>query len=223
MKSKFNTKCVKPVLKGLLLVGLLAQPKLQADLVLALSGSAGSATVNYTASGSVTITQAVGALNLEGSARAQGVTTDGSWADGFDDNVGDLFAISDQADISLSDDVSYRKNGVEFGVMDLIILNNSGSAGNDEVELKSSVGVPYPSLVADDIVSWAGSGTFTLQSGTYDTVFTNPGSFSNAIDGGNFTLTVTAVPEPHEYGILVGLGLLGFVVVRNRVQRTQTA
>ena len=41
----------------------------------------------------------------------------------------------------------------------------------------------------------------------------NPFGAPNAYEG-TFSLTRVVVPEPHEYGILAGLGLLGFVAYR---------
>ncbi len=52
--------------------------------------------------------------------------------------------------------------------------------------------------------------------------FQNPldgGGFSISQSGNDVNLTFTAVPEPHEYALVFGLGLFGFALWRRRQQR----
>ncbi|MEM0896446.1 MAG: choice-of-anchor Q domain-containing protein, partial [Verrucomicrobiota bacterium] len=184
----------------------------RADLILNLTGSVGSNVINYEASGSVTVTRAVtstiSGLGLAPLAPSAGTTA--AWISTFDNDLGDI--LNDAMNTSLNDDlalsnggVSYRRNGVQFGILDLIDFDGSATLGGDDVELDTFGSVNYPALVAGDIVSWTGSGTFTLEDGeTWETLFntatTSVQSFSNPIDGGNYTVNIqtiqTILPAP---------------------------
>ncbi|MEM9478473.1 MAG: right-handed parallel beta-helix repeat-containing protein, partial [Verrucomicrobiota bacterium] len=184
----------------------------RADLILNLTGSVGSNVINYEASGSVTVTRAVtstiSGLGLAPLAPSAGTTA--AWISTFDNDLGDI--LNDAMNTSLNDDlalsnggVSYRRNGVQFGILDLIDFDGSATLGGDDVELDTLGSVNYPALVAGDIVSWTGSGTFTLEDGeTWETLFntatTSVQSFSNPIDGGNYTVNIqtiqTILPAP---------------------------
>lgn len=80
----------------------------------------------------------------------------------------------------------------------------------DDVEFNFvASGTAVPALPDGTTVSWSGTSTFTLESGTYDTIF-NPGTY-NSPDGANaFVLTVEAVPEPSTYALFFGGILLSF-------------
>lgn len=197
-----------------------------ADLILNISGVSGSNKVLYEATGSITITSSHNSSNSGLGLAPAGAT---AWASGFDNNLGDI--LSDTMDISFNDDlvltnggVSYRKNGVEFGVLDTLDLDGSPSAGGDDIELDTSVTIAYPSLVATDVVSWTGKGFFFLEDGeTFDTLFVGLGSFSNPIDGGNYVVNiaqVSAVPEPGSLALCCS-GVAGYVVYRRRKKKKE--
>ena len=195
-----------------------------AGLIIVISGQTGSNEISYTASGSVTVTQTHSAI-LSGS--GLGPITAGSWNANFDNNLGDMLRdgmVTDlNDDLALSNGgVSYRRNGVEFGVLDTLDLDGINGGGGDDVELDPTSNIIYPSLTAGDVVSWTGSGTFTLEGGeTFDSLFT-VGSFSNAIDGGDYTVTITAVPEPSTYALLTVFALCLFAGFRRRQTATST-
>ena len=66
-----------------------------------------------------------------------------------------------------------------------------------------------------DVWSIADSGLSTFNGGTSWNV-----SGSTSL---KFSLTATPVPEPHEYALMVGLGLVGFVFLRRRMLANQVA
>jgi hypothetical protein len=88
--------------------------------------------------------------------------------------------------------------------------------------------------------TWAPDGRFVLPRSSGTTIESTPrtallGTFNNAnmqgdwtlfisdVSGGgtarlaSWSLTVTAVPEPREIGIAIGLGLLGFALIRKKI------
>lgn len=194
-----------------------------ADLILKLIGTNGSAAMNYEASGSVTITTAITSVN---SSLGLAPLSTGNYTSSFDNNLGDF--LKDSMNGTFNDDlvlsnggVSYRRNGTEFGVLDTLDLDGAVGGGNDDVELDPTASINYPSLLVGDILSWTGSGTFTLEDGeTFDTLFTTTGKFSNSIDGGQYSVIIqnSAVPEPSSL-ILMASGLAGYVVVRRRKKK----
>ena len=201
-----------------ILAGLLSSPNLAVgDLVLNLSGIVGNSTINWEATGTgVTVTQAYPALASSDRGRAPTVGSDpdpNSWDSSFDANLGDILSDFDD---ELNDDlplgsggVSYRKNDVEFAVLDLIDFDPDAASGQDDIELGPSTTQSYPALASGDTLTWTGSGTLTLESGTFDSIFT-PGSYSSPIDGGNYVVNV-AIPEPSAFLFfgLIGIGLTG--------------
>ena len=194
------------------------------SLLLTLSGSNGSNVINYTASGSVTLTRALAEEVAHPSGLGPRAASEGTaaWTSSFDNDLGDF--LNDAMVTSLNDNlvlsdggVSYRRNGVEFGVLDTIDLDGGVGGGLDDIELDPTGNITYPASTSGDVISWTGSGTFTLEDGeTFDTLFTATGSFSNAIDGGNYTVTIAAVPEPTTYALLTTLSLGGFALWRRR-------
>ena len=195
-----------------------------ANLVLRLAGETGSNVISYEASGSVTVTQGFSSLS---SSLGLAPDTTGVWTSSFDNNLGDI--LRNFANANFNDNlvlggggVSYRKNGVEFGIIDLIDLDPTNTAGGDDIELDPTNVINYPSLVAGDILSWVGSGTFVLEDGeTFDTLFVGTGTFQNPIDGGFYQVIIEegritpVIPEPTSMALL-GMGLLGAGCVYRR-------
>ena len=209
------------------LIGLISTcSTANADLILRLAGKNGSNVMEYEASGSITVGQNYGSVN-SGLGLAP---SSGNWTSSFDNNLGDF--LRDGMNGSFNDDlalsnggVSYRRNGTQFGVLDTLDLDGANGGGGDDVELDPTSSISYTSLVNGDTVSWTGSGTFILEDGeTFNTLFTQLGSFSNAIDGGNYTVIVefAAVPEPSSI-FLLSSGLAGYVFYRRRKKRQTEA
>ena len=107
---------------------------------------------------------------------------------------------ADQTGLVLSSPVALAVGSFTIGFLDRIDLENGVMSGDDAVELKSSSDVLfYEFATAGTKVSWPGSGTATLSSGTLASVFKN-GSYAGQIDGGNFVVNV-AVPEPSAFAL----------------------
>ena len=185
------------------------------DLVLNLSGTAGSNSINWEATGAgVTVTQS--AATVGGFFGRAPTIAFGGWASGFDNNLGDIlsnFTDTLNDDLTLgSGGVSYRRNGSQFAVLDKIDFDPDAASGGDDIELESSTTLTYPALTAGNTLTWTGSGTLTLESGTFDSIFTN-GTYSSVIDGGNYVVNVgsTAIPEPSSFLFfgLISIGLTG--------------
>lgn len=202
---------------------LLLTPALaHAHLVFTLSGLPTSNVIQYEASGSVTVTQNYGSVTSSLGLGPAG----GNWTSGFDNNLGDF--LNDSMNTSFNDDlvlsgggVSYRRNGVQFGILDTLDLDGAVGGGGDDVELDPTLSISYPSLTAGDVLSWVGSGTFTLEDGeTFDSLFTSTGMFSNAIDGGSYIVNITtsAVPEPSSAIFLGFTALVGCAFRRRRLR-----
>ena len=98
-----------------------------------------------------------------------------------------------------------------FGVWDTIDFR---STSNDAIQFDPTGNIAYPALAAGDALFIPlTSGTFTLDSGTFSTVFTE-GSFESdeTDEDGNsiFVVNVESVPEP-SVGALGGIALLGLL------------
>lgn len=88
-------------------------------------------------------------------------------------------------------------------------------------------------IVLNNGASWyyAGSGlsttAATAQNGSDYAdagIFVNPGNTGwQASGAGNFSLSVAVVPEPHEYAMVAGAGMVGFAMWRRRAQRAAKA
>ena len=182
-----------------------------ADLVLLeLSGEAGSNVISYTASGS--FTSNVANVNANSSDNAQ-LPSPNSWSQFFDNELGDVFIDNSflstrNDDRPLSAAVSIFVNGVQFGLFDTIDLDRDESNG-DDVELDPTATINYPQLSAGDIITFGSadgsgvSGTFTLDEGTFDTIF-NLGTFNNEDETYQVIVSSTAVPEPSSLLFLLG-------------------
>ncbi len=185
-----------------LLLCLLASKASHADLILNLTGTAGSRTVSFEATGSVTVQNATAHFSsLTQAPWAAG----SSWVDFFDDEMGDVFDFSGTHFQRLSSTVSYRVNDVEFVQLDHVAFDNlSGIPTHDGVGLMQSDFVVWPALSGDDL-SWVGSGTFELFQ-DFDSFF-NVGTYTSPIQGGDYVVNVgfAAVPEPSGLGVLLFL------------------
>ncbi|MEM6692400.1 MAG: hypothetical protein AAF664_23415 [Planctomycetota bacterium] len=172
-----------------------------ADLVLSLMGRPHSNVIEYEAFGSIVVTQNTSRFGTSGVGRAP---VGGSWDPEYDSDLGNFLRnsmnTSRNDDLLLSDGgVSYRRNGIEFGVFQTLDFDGSGASGGDDIEFDPTISFGYPALSAGDVISWVGSGTLTLEDGeTFDTLFVENGTFANLIDGGSFVVNINpiAVPEP---------------------------
>ena len=211
---------------AVLLFGLSSQSA-NASLILELSGTTGSNVMTYKASGSVTVSNATSGLSSSIALAPVG----GSWSGSFDNNLGNFLRNSMDGtfndNLALSNGgVSYRKNGTEFGVLDLLDLDGSSTSGGDDVELDFSGNIDYPDLNDGDVVSWTGSGTFLLEDGeTFDSLFTSTGTFSNNIDGGTYDVVISGsstgpVPEPGSLLIFAGLASSCFFARQRRNKKS---
>jgi hypothetical protein len=87
-------------------------------------------------------------------------------------------------------------------------------------------------IVLNNGASWylAGSGlSFTAATDHNASGYVDVGSYSNSGPGwtmagaGTLSLSITVVPEPHEYAMMAGAGMVGFAVWRRRAQRAAKA
>jgi hypothetical protein len=188
----------------------------KADLVIDLSGDVGSSVVSWVASGSITIGDATPGLASNSTGRAP---EGGTWDSLFDNNIGTIIAGGQSSDLNraLSSNISYRRNGGEFGEIEAFDIGADDDPGDDDFQIDMFGSVDYPVLSFGDIVSWVGSGTFTLSSSTYDSYFIGGSQGVSSLDGGNYVVNVAVatIPEPSSSG-LACLGMCGWIARRRR-------
>ena len=192
------------------------------DLILNLTGSVGSNVVNYNATGSVVVTANTPGFAITFAHAPIG----GAWAPGFDNDLGNFLRdgmnTSLNDNLALSNPISYRNNGVEFVTFDGIDFDGEVGGGGDDVELDIlGANQNLANLTIGDTLSWTGSGTLTLEDGeTWNTLFnTSTGvqqSFSRAIDGGFYTVTIQTVAVPEPSSMVLLFGLTGVALCRRR-------
>ncbi len=180
------------------------------DLVINITGTTGSNVITFEALGSVTVTSVI---TGESSSSGRAPGTGGTWDSTYDNNIGDpIIAASSQTNVNLSSVVTYFANGTSFGTFDQIDFGATATPGGDDIGLDPAGTLAYPTLAIGDVVSWSGTGTFSLGSGeTFDTFF-QTGSFSNPIDGGSYIVNITeasaGVPEPASGVLMAFVGVL---------------
>lgn len=180
-----------------------------ASLTLTLIGTPGSPEISYTTSGSITLQEDVTAdwsdpMDLGSSVSRLPVA--GDWDDDYDNDLGEFLADFDSSlndNLILSVPVRVFVNGEQMdgtapdsGVRDVgVALYDTidldpdlGVEGGDDVELDNTSEIIYDALTAGDLVAWEEiTGTFTLESGNFEDVFSNTGTFTN---GNVFTLVI---------------------------------
>lgn len=201
----------------------------QASIVVYLNGDTSSNLISYVVSGSVTASEDALAVGSSGVAR---VPVGDAWNDDFDENLGDIlssFSTSLNDDLVLSNPlpVVVTLEGIPSTITfwDTIDLDPSNTAGADDIEFDPSTSFSYPSLMAGDSISIPlTSGTFTLETGTYDSIFTEGSYLSSGLDGSGspvyavhvgLTPPANAIPEPTS-SIVLSLILLGMSLLRRR-------
>lgn len=200
----------KTILTSALLATLAGS--VSAALTIEISGTSGSSTVIYTASGSITITEAV-AVNSTSTGAAPVFD---EWATTFDNNLGDMFQtdVSTDNNRTLSSAISYQLNTVEFAQIEAFDLTATNTVGGDDFQIDMDGTVSYPVLTIGDVISWSGSGTFTLSAETYDTFFES-GTYTAPLNGGDYVINIAPVPEPSSTALL-GLGGLALFLRRRK-------
>ena len=177
-----------------------------AQITVSLSGFAGDPVVNYTVSGSV-----ISPTSGNGANSGTTLLPQTSGVSGWDfvpDSVGHMI-VDGVSDVTLpiSSTIAMSQNGTTFGVADEVrLIANFEVSNNDRLRFGfSDYFVNYPTVTVGDTVSWSGSGTFTLTSGTFDTVFI-PGFYSE--DPSLYQVSVSTVAEPATAGSMLGLAAL---------------
>jgi hypothetical protein len=197
----------------LLYAFLILSSQAKAALIIEISGIAGSNVINYTASGSITITSLTSTTsNAIGRAPRAGV-----WESGFDNNLGDFILTGNTSalNLALTNAISYQLNSIEFGKIEAFDIGATETAGGDDFEIDMLGTISYPALIIGDVISWSGSGTFSLSGlNTFDTYF-EPGTYSSTLDGGDFDLIISPIPEPSSTALL-GLAGLACILRRRR-------
>lgn len=210
---------------------LLSNSITNAALTLEIFGTPGSAEVRYSAGGTLTVSGVIAADWSDPMDLGSGVSrlpNAGDWDDDYDNDLGDILGSYDSSlndNLVLSQPIVLLLNGVQMdhtsgsGIRipnaaqyDTIDLD-PGSGTGDDVELDNTTEIIYDALADGDVLSWGPvSGTFQLESGNFEDVFTAEGVFTNAAD--TFQLTVTSVPEPSSAIFLSSMGAL--VIFRRR-------
>ena len=210
------------------LFSLLLANVARADLILDLTGDAGSSIVSFSTSGSATVNGS--SIAGTGTEFRLPVALNPSfrfWA-GIADFDG-LFSTSgsDSGAIALSAPINVAVNGSSVASFVRVDLRPDF----DLVVFESTSSNSYPAVSPGDVLSWSGSGTFNLNGGSnnalgnFETVF-NSGSheYSDAsrpvaADGSVFinvnSTSSAAVPEPSSMALL-SFGAVGVGLCRSR-------
>lgn len=170
------------------------------NLVMTISGTNGSNSIDYRFSGSVTVSSDHSVTNNVMSFPS-GIN-DG-WIRSYDAVVGDYWAAPDWATFAFdAADIDVFVNGNPLSQADW--ANNNGGDFNKfyfrndgTIWLRSSDTEPDYTLSAGDVLSWSGSGTF-VGNYTFDNMF-NLGTYEAAIDGGFFRVEIVNaanLPKP---------------------------
>ena len=113
--------------------------------------------------------------------------------------------------------LQHTHEGATFGPVldDVETYQNTTGA---QFRIGPSSSMTYVAMNAGDTYGFTGSVTYDLTGGMTAAAFTN-GSFSNAINGGDFVWSV-AVPETSNYAILLGGFSILFILAR-RIRSTR--
>ncbi len=136
------------------------------------------------------------------------------------------------ADLSVIAGSSITYDDATMTLTGINLILSSGAKANDTLTTAHQFDAPEANSVtlgAGTVTLSGGAGTFGYNNGLSSFTFFgaptlahndvgNTGGASNVHNGAG-GLTLTVVPEPHEYAMMAGLGLLGFGVWRRKIMQ----
>ena len=228
---KFTNKMLTSAVLSVAAMGV-SKP-VQAELVLTITGTPGSSTISYEATGTYVLSADIDANPDNTAARLPADNGGGGgliWGGSFDNDLGPGSFFDEDAGIAQEnfgidiDVFTDTGSGAEFlttfGEIDTTRASSDDGSDDFRIGLGASPNVDYPALAAGDEVSWSGSGNILLAS-NFEDLFDGTGTFSReSFSETPFSLVVvSAVPEPSSFAVL-GLCTLALLPMRrNRKQQ----
>jgi fibronectin-binding autotransporter adhesin len=197
--------------------------------VLRISGSVGNSAVTVNSGGTLAGTGTIGAMIVKGGGTiAPGVspgtlnTGAQTWGGGGNynweiNNAGgakgsdpgwDFLNIAGTLTINATSGSAFN-----IKLTSLTLANQSGQASNFD----NTQNYAWTIATASSGIVGFDSDKFNFDTSSFQNAL-GVGSFGISVLGNDLNLTFTAVPEPHEYALVVGLGLIGFAIWRRRRQ-----
>lgn len=178
-----------------------------ADLVFTVSADASDTVVDWSVTGSATASVDV-AEEMTGIGRFP--SSDGRWRDLLEDTVSGNPINADQSGLAVTGAYTVAVGGVDFTP---VLDTASFQAGRGGIRLHLDSTFLWPEFTAGTEVVVSGSGTFTLDSGTFGSVF-NLGDYTLIlpfVDGSDHRFVVAPAP-----GSTALFGMVGLFAARRR-------